>query len=207
VTDYKKRKLERQNVDWNNLAYDHSGRWEKNVDSIMNPGSKITWPQYVAEMVVFWRTQFLKNYQDIQRGPGWYESIAKHVRDLNQQATVICNYFPHPNDESLVTVAFRNYFRKNRPMKIGQYRKTRATEKNGKQVSNITQDEKDTVLGIKAELDRLMSQRELFIKSAPKTKEEPKVQGEIKFKTQSSNKKKSLADIMALEEKQLKKPS
>jgi hypothetical protein len=168
----------------------------------MNPGSKITWPQYVAEMIIYLRTQILKDYKDIQRGPKWYASIPKPVRDLNQQASVVCNYFEHPTKEPLVAAAFRNYFRKVRPLKMGQYRKVRFTTKGGKQVSNITQDEKDIVTGITAELDRLTKQRNAFVSVAPK----PKSEDPIKFKTtqKAPAKGAGLASIMALEE-QLKK--
>jgi hypothetical protein len=171
----------------------------------MNPGSKVTWPQYVAEMVIYWRTQFIKDYKDIQRGQDWHKTIQKPVRDLNQQAAVICNYFEHPNKEPLVAVAFRNFFRKTKPMKIGQFRKVRFTEKNGRRVSNITQDEKDVVTGINAELNRLIIQRDMFIAATPKSKDPLKSQEEIKFKTTGSSKKKGgLGNILALEQ-QLKK--
>jgi hypothetical protein len=147
------------NTDWKNLPFDHSGRWQKKIDSIMNPGTKITWPQFVAEMIIYWRTRFIKDYQDITIGPDWYKPIMKHVRDLNQQSTVICNYFPHPDDEPMVTVAFKNWFRKNRPMKIGRFRKTRI-KPNGS--LNITQDEKDVIYGVQSELDRLIKQRSII---------------------------------------------
>jgi hypothetical protein len=190
------------NIDWFNIPYNH--KWEKNVDSVMNPGTKITWPQFVAEMVIYWRTQFLKDYKDIQRGPNWYRSIPKAVRDLNQQASVICNFFEHPSKEPLVTAAFKNWFRTNKPMKIGQFRKVRSTIKNGRQVSNITQDEKTAIIGIAAELEKLIKQRNAFATVAPKEQSKPKE--DIKFKTSSDSKKKGLADILALEQ-QITKPS
>lgn len=148
-------------MEWTNLPFAHEGRWIKKYPSIMNPLDKVTWPQLVAEFVIFWRKQFLPNYKGLG-GPGWSSSIQRHVRNLNQQACVLCNYFPHPSDDPLVEVAFKSYFRKNRPMKIGQYRKVRFTIKNGREVSNITQDEKDVVLGIDAEYQKLVKQRNMF---------------------------------------------
>ena len=192
-------------INWFELKYNHVGRWEKKIDSIMNPGTKITWLQYIAEMIICCRVQLLKDYKDIQRGPDWYKSISKAVRDLNQQASVICNYFPHIDDEPLVSVAFRNYFRKRRPLKIGTFRKVRFTEKDGRKVGNITQDEKDTVVGIQAELDRLIAQRNVFVDAAPKIIEEPKATSKVRFKTAGTSKKSSLEALIALEQEQIKK--
>lgn len=196
-------KLTMPNINWFELPYSHS--WEKNVDSIMNPGSKVTWPQYVAEMVIYWRTQIIKDYKEIKRGPGWYKTIPKVVRDLNQQASVICNYFPHINDEPLVAVAFRNYFRRTHTLKIGQFRKVRFTEKNGRKILNITQDEKTIIIGITAELERLLEQRNIFAKASEKVKAQAEKK-DVSFKTTTSTPKKgSLASILALEQKQIKK--
>lgn len=156
-----------EEIDWLNLPYNHSGSWEKNMDSIMSPGTKVTWPQLIAEFVIYWRTKYIDSYKGIKQGEGWYRSIAAQVRKLNQQASVICNYFPHPNDEPMVIVAFRNWFRNNRTMKIGQFRKVRSTTKNGKTVVNITQDEKDTVYGLKTEFDKIIKQRKAFLDAVP----------------------------------------
>lgn len=192
-------------INWYELPYNHAGRWEKKYDSIMDPGSKVTWPQFVAEMVIYWRIQFLKDYRDIKVGHGWHNSICKAVRDLNQQAAVICNYFPHPDDEKIVEAAFRNFFRRNRPMKIGRYRKVRFTEKGSRKVLNITQDEQDVVRGITHELEQLRARREIFTAEAKKieTKKDPKA---ITFNTTASKptgQKVGLAALMELE-KQLK---
>lgn len=142
------------------MPFDHSGRWHKKFPSIMNPGGdKITFPQLVAEFVVYWRVELMKDYQNIKCGNGWYLPIQSQVRHLNQQSHTICNYFPHPDDEPLVVPAFKNVFRRLRPLTIGGFRKTRQT-KNGK--LNITQAEKDIIVAIECELERLIGQRDVF---------------------------------------------
>lgn len=149
-----------KDIDWVNPPYEHSGTWHKKFPSIMNPnGDKITFPQLIAEYVVYCRMQVLKSYQDITYGPDWYKPIMKDIRSLNQQACAICNYFPHPDQEPLVVVAVKNIFRKQRPLTIGGFRKSRVT-KNGK--INITQGEKDILTAIQYELERLIKQRNVF---------------------------------------------
>lgn len=101
----------------------------------------------------------MKDYKEIKYGEGWYLPIQTQVRHLNQQSHSICNYFPHPDDEPLVIAAFKNVFRKLRPLSIGGFRKTRQT-KNGK--LNITQAEKDIIIAIECELERLIAQRDIF---------------------------------------------
>ena len=149
-------------INWKELPHDHSGRWAKKFDSIMNPQEKITWPQLIAEFVIFWREKLIKKYPKIIKGKGWSAQIQKQVRDLNQQATVICNYFPHPDDEPLVIYAVKKYFREHKPLKIGQFRKVRVSDKGGKEHLTITQAEKDVVLGINAELIKVIKSREAF---------------------------------------------
>lgn len=149
-----------QEINWKDpLPYDHAGRWQKNLPSIMNPKDKVTWPQLVAEFVVYNRKKYWTMYKDVSYGPDWHKAISKHVRGIVQQAYVLCNYFPHPQDEPMVEVAFKNVFRNFRFTKIGQFRKVR-TKKNGNQ--NITQDEKDVVQAIHTELCRLIEQRNIF---------------------------------------------
>lgn len=186
-------------IDWYDLPYNHAGRWERKYVSIMNPVVKVTWPQFIAEMVIYWRTQILKTYKDIKIGDGWYKPITKAVRDLNQQACVLCNYFPHPDDEKMVEVAFKNFFRRNRSLKLGQHRKVRYTEKNGRKVLNITQDEKDVVIGVTAELNILLEKRNIFQKEGTKL-EEAKKPETVTFNT-STPKKSKLANLLALEQK------
>ncbi|MFA5759525.1 MAG: hypothetical protein WC942_09255 [Clostridia bacterium] len=149
------------------LPYNHNGRWSKKIKSIFNPQAMVTWPQFIAECVIFWRSKIIKTFPKITYGPGWSDALARQVRQLNQQAATICNYFPHPDDEPLVYSAFKNYIRANRVMKIGQYRKVRTT-KDGK--CNITQDEKDVVKGIAKELLRLTNQRAAVTNAATKNK-------------------------------------
>ena len=111
----------------------------------MNPISKCTLPHLIAEWVIDTRSKFIKTFPNIKRGHGWSTAISRQVRGLCQQASVLCNYFDHPDDDRIVYAAFKNYFTKNRIFKIGQYRKVRLS-KEGK--INITQDEKDVVKGI-----------------------------------------------------------
>jgi hypothetical protein len=186
-------------TNWKTLPYNHVGRWEKKFQSIFDPNSKITWPQFIAEMVVYWRCQFFKNYQDVKQGTNWYHPIEKDVRNLNQQAPVICNHFPHPDDESLVIVAFKNFFRKNRPTNIGRFCKSRSSinKKTGREKLNITQPEKDIILGVQAELDRLVKQRQVFQNAMP-VLEDTKTNT---FKTRTSNNKNKISQLIELENK------
>jgi len=139
----------------------------------------------------------LKDYKDIVFGPDWYVPIQKQVRALNQQAYTICNYFPHPDDEPLVIVAFKNIFRKQRPLTIGAFRKVRQT-KNGK--INITQAEKDILSALQYELDRLIKQRNLFTDIIPK--ENKTVKENVTFSSAKSYaKNKGLKALMNAEQK------
>lgn len=144
-------------MDWKHVPYSHT--YKKVFDSIFNPQDKITFPQFVAEMVIFNRERYIKDFQKLTRGPGWSVPISRVVRGLVQQASVLCNYFPDLNEDPLVEEAFRSYFRNNRVFKIGQYRKTRVS-KAGK--LNVTQDEKDVLKGINAEYQKLLKKREIF---------------------------------------------
>lgn len=153
-------------IDWNK-PLPHSHRWEKNVDSIMNPGTKITWPQLVAEFVVYWRCKFWSKYKFVKKGPGWYSNIATEVRILNYQANVICNYFPHPDETPMVVLAFKNYFRKSKQTNIGSYRKIRSVSENGRIRSNLTHAEKETVKGIWTELTLLLRSKPTVATSEP----------------------------------------
>ncbi len=185
-------------MNWETLPYDHTGRWEKKYQSIMDPSSKVTWPQFIAEMVIYWRKTLIRNYAKITLGPKWSNSIQRQVRELNQQAANICNYFPHPDDEPLVVYAVKKYFREHRPCKIGQFRKTRVVrnKETGRERINITQDEKDVVLGINTELMKALKTRESYNLSSP----EPKKTEEIKVDIMpSAPKKGSLAYAIALE--------
>ena len=197
----KKQLAEVAKIDWANLPFDHSGRWEKKFQSIMNPtpSGRVTWPQLIAEFVVYWRSRIIKTYHKINKGEGWSTPVQAEVRKLNQQTAAICNYFPHPDDEPLVIVAVKKFFRENKPLKIGQFRKSRVT-KTGK--VNITQDEKDIVKGISFELSKLISQRDIFstVFKPPTTK----IVEPITFSTSPSliqGKKMSILDIAALENK------
>ncbi len=188
-------------MDWANLPYQHES-WSKNIPSIMAPGEKVTWPQFIAEMVIYWRSKIIKDFPKIKMGKGWSGSIQKQVRELNQQATVLCNYFPDPVSEPLVIYAFKKYFKERRPLKIGRYRKNRVNKKGN---IGITQDEKDIVLGLTAELKTVMETRESFNKVDPAPAKEQNPQ-EITFNTQTSvvaKRKNTLASLMEME-KQIK---
>lgn len=128
-------------INWKELPYNHKGRWTKKYDSIMTPGGKCTFPQLIAQWVLDTRDKYIKTF-NIKRGPGWSIPIERQVRSLIQQASVLCNYFPHPDDDPLVLAAFRKYFTQNRIFKIGRYSKYRVT-KQGK--LNVTKDEKAVV--------------------------------------------------------------
>lgn len=198
----------RIDIDWKIPPYSHS--WSKNIDSVMNPlGSKITFPQFVVEMLIYNRCKYIKSFPKIVRGEGWSNAISKQIRGLCQQAYLICNFFPHPQEENLVTVAFKNVFRNQMVFKIGQFRKVRIY-KDGK--LNITQDEKDIIMAVSAEFNNLKSARDSlkavtqgfkpnfsnFDKNDENLKEK-----DIKFRKvddiQVSGGKKSLGDLMKIE--------
>ena len=146
-------------MDWVNLPYDHSGRWKKEFDSVMNPGTKITWPQLIAETICYFRSKIFKFPEhNIQRGPGWYRTIQQRVRNLNQQAATICRYFPHPDDDAKIKEAVLVFLYKTRPLGLGGYRKHRVKNSNNRQVSIITKQEKDIVIGIQETYDKLKNQ-------------------------------------------------
>jgi hypothetical protein len=138
-------------VNWKTPPFDHAGRWVKCIPSIMNPLDNVTWPQFVMEMVVFARIKIFgkkNNKWAIRTGPGWSKQVGPDVRKIVQQAHIICNFFPHPNDDPAVPIAFRQFFRKHLPLTIGAYRKTRV-DQNGKVM--ITKAEKDIILGLSEE--------------------------------------------------------
>ena len=175
--------------------FDHKGRWKKIVKSIMNTEALTTFPQFVSEMVLFNMDRFLKDFPPITRGKGWSSSIPDKVRKISQQAYVICNYFPHPDDEPLVPVAFKNYFRQNQVCTIGGFRKVRI-KKNGS--CNVTQAEKDVVTGVQHELSRLIKQRSIMSVVVDEIKN-PKVRTTAATKKRKA-KKKSVKDFMDLED-------
>jgi hypothetical protein len=187
-------------INWYELPYSHK-EWQQKYTSIFNPtGKKISFPHYVAEMLLFNRSKILKNFPIIIKGEGWTNAIQDQYRKAVQQAYTICNYFPSIESEPLVEMAFRNVFRNNRILSIGQYRKIRVT-KAGK--LNITQAEKDCVLAISTELERLTKQRVTYseVKTTESTPTNPST---VKFGgSNTPTKKKSLAAILALE-KQIK---
>ena len=190
-------------IDWKTLPYDHKGRWEKNYDSILAPGEKVTWPQFIVEMVIYWRKKIIKGYPEIKMGKGWSRPIQTQVRNLEHQAAVICNYFPHPQDEPLVVYAVKKYFRTNRPLKLGGFRKNRfkINEKTGRESTTISQTEKDIVLGIRNELDKVLATRNVYHEITPV---EPKKPHEITFgPAKRPVKKAGLSYLLSLE-KQIK---
>ena len=58
------------NIDWNTLPYDHKS-WAKDQVSIMNPAAKITWPQFIAEMVIWNRSRIMDEYKLKTLEVGW----------------------------------------------------------------------------------------------------------------------------------------
>lgn len=185
------------NNNWH-LPYDHSGKWQSNIPSIFNPSSKITFYQLVAEMTLWNRESYLKGHIKLSRGPGWSKAISGQVRSLCQQSVVLCNYFPFILDEPLVCVAFKNFFRNTRCMKIGAFKKNRLNKKGN---LNISQAEKDVVNGIRAELDKLIKQRDTFKNVVAKTIEK-KANEEIKFQSgNNSGGKMNVGSLLSLEKK------
>ncbi len=188
-------------IEWNEWPfYNHENRWVKKYQSIMDPTSKVTWPQLIAEFVIFFRKRYIKGYPDVPTGKGWSQAIQKQVRDLNQQASIICAYFPHPDDEPLVVHAVKKYFRENKPLKIGKCRRIRIIKNKNREKVNISQAEKDVVLGINHELMKAIKARNICSEVIiPVTTEESK---EKTFNTQEfahGKKRGNLSYLLELE--------
>lgn len=158
------------------LPFSH--KWEKTYTSLFDPNSKITFPQLVAEMLIWCLSKWAEPYKSIKKGPGWSTSISKQVRNINQQSYIICNHFPNPADDPLVEIAFKNFFRKHRPNSIGQARKTD---------KSVTKVEKDTIKAIKHEYETLKAERDRIQIAAEKQKPiEEKPIEQIKFRINNS---------------------
>lgn len=193
-------------IDWRTVPFNHN--WEKNQPSLMNPGSKITFPQFVMEMVIWLRRQYWNNYKHINLGPNWSNQIQREVRQLVQQATVICNHFEHPQKEALIIYAFKKYFRERKPTSIGTFRKTRVTinKKTGRENLNVSQAEKDVILGIQAELDKAIKTRDIFKNSSPAViAEQSEKSTATSPKKENKNKKLTgIANLLKIEQDLLK---
>jgi hypothetical protein len=143
--------------------YNHAGRWSKKFDSIFCPGDKITFPQYVTEMLVWCLSTWAEPYKSIKKGPGWSTSVSKQIRSISQQSYHICNHFPHPDT-------------------ICRYRKTD---------KSATKAEKDAINAINFEYKALKSQEEKITNSAPAQQEpiEQKAIEDIKFRSSTGKSK------------------
>lgn len=178
-------------IDWSKLPYDHAGRWQKCIPSIMNPGTNVTWPQHIVEHIIYNRREFIDKYKSLKIGPGWSQPIGKEVGKLCQQASVIMNYFPHPDDDPDVARAINSYLKKYKPLKIGQLRKTRIVVKDGKSRINITNDEKYFVRGVMVELERIRN----AMKNVPKFDDNKDVPAAEGFRTNVVTKKSRFGDL------------
>lgn len=184
-------------IDWTETPHKH--KWIKNRTSIFNNEDKITFPQFIAEMVIYNRNKYWKKYHEVGTGPGWSIPLSKEYTGLIQQATTLCNYFPHPDEDPLVDGAFRNYFRNFRITNIGQYRKIRVKE-DGK--SNITDQEKNVVKGVLIEYNKLTSAKQMFVQQTPKDVAET-VRKDVKAVVNSPKPqtKLSIAELKKMEQK------
>ena len=192
-------------IDWHKLPYDHKGKWTKKYQSIMNPADKVTWPQLVAEMVIYWRTKYWKKYSEVKVGAEWSVPIQRDVRSICEQAYAICNYFPHPDDEPLIVPAVKNFIRRSRVTHIGQFRKVRTkTSDGGRVVDNITQDEKDVVKGIQVELDAMVAQRDVFLQHAKTNVSVAPRSDEVSFRFSGGKHKRTNIDKLIELEKNIK---
>lgn len=184
-------------IDFSKVPYNHSGRWHKKFDSIFAPEEKVTWPQYISECVVFWRIKLLKDHPQVTRGKGWSKSIQREFRMLVQQASVVCNFFPHPDDEPLVIYSVKKFLRERRVCSLGGFRKYRTkVSKAGNEVLTITQAEKDVINGIQYELDKVVKARNI-IKAIEKPIETPKEN--ITFGNITTTKKKGITSLKELD--------
>jgi hypothetical protein len=185
---------------WADLPpYNHGGNWAKNKRSIMNPLVDVTFPQFVAEMVFFNRSVIIKTFPKIIKGQGWSRGFEAQYRSVIQQCYNLCNYFPRPDDDPLVEIAFKNFFKNTRCISIGCYRKTRVTKT--KKI-NISQAEKDVVKGISIELERLKSQQKKIIdKNDLETIKEDYTKSDniVSIRPSYKPKKNTFADILELE--------
>lgn len=181
-------------INFYEVPYNHAGTWERDIDSIMNPGTKVTWPNFIVECIIYWRIKLIKDYPKVTKGPGWSKIISGQVRRLAQQVHVLVNYFEHPSQEPLVVVAFKNYLRQNRVTTVGGYRKVRYKTINDRKVLNISKAEKDFINGVAAELNRLKKQRESFATSADQYLQGSSDNPTSRF-GKTIKKRKSLADL------------
>lgn len=184
--------------DWTTLPFDHSGKWGKDVRSLMNPDAYVTWPQYIAEHIVRNRSQFIDKYKNLPKGKGWSNAISADFRKLIQQVYVICSYFPHPTDDDCVKPAFLAYLVKHKPLKIGAYRKNRLVNgKNNRTRLSITQAEKDCVLAIDTEYQKLLNRKQMQQQIIEEQK--PVAPGNIVFRTGSSKQKTAIGIALSQE--------
>jgi hypothetical protein len=120
----------------------------------MNPredAQLITFPQYIAEIVVYCRCQILDDWKGIRRGPDWWKQIPTDVRKLVQEAYNICSVFDDPDDNPMVKTAFRNFFRRSKPLTLGKYL-------TGKK--EFTAKAKDVITGVRHELNFLIKKQQ-----------------------------------------------
>ncbi|TXT66090.1 MAG: hypothetical protein BAJALOKI3v1_50090 [Promethearchaeota archaeon] len=171
-------------INWSNPKWDHAGKLPKEFDSLFNPGSKITWTQYIAELIIKNRVKYIKSYPKITIGNNWYHPINAEVRKLCQSASYIIKFFPHYKDNSSVIPAFRRYITSKPVFKLGMPKKS-LVKKNGK--ANITQHEKDIILGVWSyikDIESVKSKADIVDNKVCK-------KDSIKFDTGSVGKKKS----------------
>ena len=145
-------------IDWVNQPYCHKGKYKQEIESIFNPGSLITFPQYMAEIVILNRERIIPGFQKIMRGPGWSYQLGKPYINLVQQCTCLCNYFPFYKDDLLAQTAILGFFRDKKVLKVGSYRKIRIS-KDGH--CTITKEEKTVVFGIMFIYDKLVEQNSI----------------------------------------------
>ena len=183
-------------IDGTTLPYEHKGTWTKKIDSKLSPGTQVTWPQFLVELIIINRSKFFDEYK-VTKGPGWSNQIGKRVQTLAQQMYTICNYFPHPEKDRLVYKTFLQYFTKNTPLKIGQHRKTRVVVNGSRTKCNITNDEKFVVKGLMSiyeELKRTYQQIQ-------QEDERPVLKdGPTTFRTRKPSMKRHVLDIIEQEE-------
>ena len=121
-------------------------KYTKSLTSIWDSPNKVTWPQYIAELVIYNRSLFIDKYKSLNKGKEWWVPISSEIRSLNQQAAHILSYFDNPEDDSMVNMAIHNHIKKRSVCKIGGYRQDKL---------KATFDEKSVVRSIQKELDIL----------------------------------------------------
>lgn len=138
-------------------------KYTKCVNSIYDPGSLVTWPQYLVEMIIQNRGEFIPKYK-LNKGKNWWVPLGTEMGRLQMQAAHILSYFDSPEDDKIVAASIVRYVKVRKPTKMGTFKKFK---------NKATQDEKYFVKAIQMEINSFKSQMEKVKKTPVVVKEQP----------------------------------